>query len=150
MEHFEPDARLVEESYPITELPLCQLRLMNDTRFPWLLLIPRRQGINEVFELNETEQRQLWHEASRIGQAFKTLMEADKLNVASLGNLVAQLHVHLVLRRTDDDAWPGPVWGQGEATPYDLDTLAAMRDRVLAMLEGLDLKPDASPPPEAF
>ncbi|WP_299232077.1 HIT family protein [uncultured Halomonas sp.] len=140
MDHFEPDPRLVEDSYPITELPLCQLRLMNDSRFPWLLLIPRRHGISEVFELSEAEQRQLWHETSRIGQAFKALMGADKLNVASLGNVVAQLHMHLVLRRTEDELWPGPVWGQGEATPYDLDTLAAMRDRVLAMLEGPDLQ----------
>lgn len=144
MDHFEPDPRLVEDSYPVTELPLCQLRLMNDTRFPWLLLIPRKRGIREVFELDEAEQQQLWREAGRIGQAFKTLMEADKLNVASLGNVVAQLHVHLVLRREGDDAWPGPVWGQGEATPYDLDGLAAMRDRVLAMIEGLDLRPEAA------
>ncbi|MDR5900591.1 MULTISPECIES: HIT family protein [Halomonas] len=144
MDHFEPDPRLVEDSYPITELPLCQLRLMNDSRFPWLLLIPRRHGVSEVFELSEAQQRQLWRETSRIGQAFKALMEADKLNVASLGNVVEQLHVHLVLRRTDDGLWPGPVWGQGEALPYDLDTLAAMRDRVLAMLEGLDLQPEES------
>ena len=139
MDHFEPDARLVEDSYPVTELPLCQLRLMNDTRFPWLVLIPRRRGVSEVFELEEADQQQLWREAGRLGRAFKTLMEADKLNVASLGNLVPQLHLHLVLRREGDAAWPGPVWGQGEAEHYDLDALAAMRDRVLAMVEGLDL-----------
>ncbi len=139
MDHFEPDARLVEDSYPVTELPLCQLRLMNDTRFPWLVLIPRRRGVSEVFELDEADQQQLWREAGRLGRAFKTLMEADKLNVASLGNLVPQLHLHLVLRREGDAAWPGPVWGQGEAEHYDLDALAAMRDRVLAMVEGLDL-----------
>jgi len=139
MDHFEPDPRLVEDSYPVTELPLCQLRLMNDTRFPWLLLIPRRRGVSEVFELSDAEQQQLWREAGRIGRAFKVLIGADKLNVASLGNMVPQLHVHLVLRREGDAAWPGPVWGQGEAAPYDLDALAAMRDRVLAMVEGLDL-----------
>lgn len=144
MNRFEPDPRLIEDSYPITELPLCQLRLMDDTRFPWLLLIPRRHGVSELFELGEAQQQQLWREASRIGQAFKTLMEADKLNVATLGNVVAQLHIHLVLRRTDDDAWPGPVWGQGEPKPYNLDALATMRDRVLAMVEGLDLQPDES------
>lgn len=144
MDHFEPDARLVEDSYPVTELPLCQLRLMNDTRFPWLVLIPRRHGVSEVFELDEADQQQLWREAGRLGRAFKTLMEADKLNVASLGNLVPQLHLHLVLRREGDAAWPGPVWGQGEAEHYDLDALAAMRDRVLAMVEGLDLNGTAT------
>ncbi|MFP4264168.1 MAG: HIT domain-containing protein [Halomonas sp.] len=141
MDHFEPDSRLVEDSYPITELPLCQLRLMNDTRFPWLLLIPRKLGVSELFELDEAEQQQLWREAGRLGCAFKALLAADKLNVASLGNRVPQLHMHLVLRREGDDAWPGPVWGHGEAIPYDLDALAAMRDRVLAMVEGLDLSP---------
>ncbi|WP_300273438.1 HIT family protein [Halomonas sp.] len=144
MDHFEPDARLVEDSYPVTELPLCQLRLMNDTRFPWLVLIPRRHDVSEVFELDEADQQQLWREAGRLGRAFKTLMEADKLNVASLGNLVPQLHLHLVLRREGDAAWPGPVWGQGEAEHYDLDALAAMRDRVLAMVEGLDLNGTAT------
>lgn len=144
MDHFEPDPRLVEDSYPVTELPLCQLRLMNDTRFPWLVLIPRRHDVSEVFELDEADQQQLWREAGRLGRAFKTLMEADKLNVASLGNLVPQLHLHLVLRREGDAAWPGPVWGQGEAEHYDLDALAAMRDRVLAMVEGLDLNGTAT------
>lgn len=133
------DERLENDSYPITELPLCQLRLMDDTRYPWLLLIPRRPGVSEVFDLDEADQQQLWREASRIGCAFKAMLGADKLNVASLGNVVPQLHVHLVLRREDDEAWPGPVWGQGEPRRHDLDSLAAMRDRVLAMVEGLDL-----------
>lgn len=133
------DERLVEDSYPVTELPLCQLRLMDDTRYPWLMLIPRRRGVSEVFDLEEDDQQQLWREASRVGQAFKAMLGGDKLNVASLGNVVPQLHVHLVVRRQDDEAWPGPVWGQGEPQPYDLDDLAAMRDRVLAMVEGLDL-----------
>ena len=133
------DERLVEGSYPVTELPLCQLRLMDDTRYPWLMLIPRRRAVSEVFDLEEDDQQQLWREASRVGQAFKAMLGGDKLNVASLGNVVPQLHMHLVVRRQDDEAWPGPVWGQGEPRRHDLDSLAAMRDRVLAMVEGLDL-----------
>lgn len=140
MDAIELDARLAEDSYPVTELPLCQLRLMDDARYPWLMLIPRRRGASEVFDLNEADQQQLWREASRVGQAFKELLGGDKLNVASLGNVVPQLHVHLVLRRQGDEAWPGPVWGQGEPRRYDLDGLAAMRDRVLALVEGLDLE----------
>ncbi|WP_416139260.1 HIT domain-containing protein [Halomonas sp. HK25] len=142
MEDVALDERLAEGSYPVTELPLCQLRLMDDTRYPWLMLIPRRRGVSEVFDLDEADQCQLWREASRVGQAFKEFLGGDKLNVASLGNVVAQLHVHLVLRREDDEAWPGPVWGQGEPRRYDLDELAAMRGRVLAMVEGLDLEGD--------
>jgi len=142
MEDVALDERLAQDSYPVTELPLCQLRLMDDARYPWLMLIPRRRGVSEVFELDEADQQQLWREASRVGQAFKAFLGADKLNVASLGNVVPQLHVHLVLRRQDDEAWPGPVWGQGEPRRYDLDELAAMRDRVLALVEGLDLEAD--------
>lgn len=142
MEDAALDGRLEEDSYPVTELPLCQLRLMDDKRYPWLLLIPRRRGVSEIFDLDEADQQQLWREASRIGQALKEFLGADKLNVASLGNVVPQLHVHLVIRRESDETWPGPVWGQGESRRYNLDELAAMRDRVLALVEGLDLKAD--------
>ncbi|MCA1768679.1 MAG: HIT family protein [Halomonas sp.] len=136
------DERLEKDSYPVTELPLCQLRLMDDTRYPWLLLIPRRRGVSEIFDLDEADQQQLWREASLVGQALKEFLRGDKLNVASLGNVVPQLHVHLVVRRESDETWPGAVWGQGEPHRYSLDELAAMRDRVLALVEGLDLKAD--------
>ncbi|MBB3142400.1 HIT family protein [Halomonas organivorans] len=138
MSDFEPDSRLVEDSYPVTELPLCQLRLMNDTRYPWLVLIPRRQDVVEVFDLDDDAQQRLWQEAGLVGRALKETLGGDKLNIATLGNMVPQLHVHVILRRQGDDAWPGPVWGQGTAEPYDLDALAAMRDRLLAMVEGID------------
>lgn len=145
MTDFEPDARLVEDTYPVTELPLCQLRLMNDTRYPWLVLVPRRPGASEIFDLDEAEQQQLWREGTALGRALKAFMGGDKLNIATLGNVVTQLHLHVIVRRHDDAAWPGPVWGQGEAIPYDLDALAEMRDRLLAEVEGLDLEP-AQPP----
>ncbi|WP_163558413.1 HIT family protein [Halomonas sp. NO4] len=139
MGSFEADPRLVEDSYPVTELPLCQLRLMDDARFPWLVLIPRRPGVSELFELDPTDQQQLWHEATRVGESLLRLCQGDKLNVASLGNMVAQLHVHVVVRHRGDAAWPGPVWGHGKAEPYDLDALAAMRDHLLARISNLDL-----------
>lgn len=132
------DPRLIEDTHPLTELPLCQLRLMDDTRYPWLVLIPRRSGAVEVFDLSEDDQQQLWHEAGLLGRALKETLGGDKLNIATLGNLVPQLHLHVVLRREGDDAWPGPVWGQGQADPYDLDGLAAMRDRLLAIVDGID------------
>ncbi|APE30565.1 histidine triad protein [Halomonas aestuarii] len=139
MQDFEPDGRLVADTYPVTELPLCQLRLMDDARFPWLVLVPRRQAISEVFELEASAQQQLWREATEVGRALLEVMEGDKLNIASLGNVVAQLHVHVIVRRREDAAWPAPVWGHGRAEPYDPDGLADMRDTVLAVLEGLDL-----------
>ncbi|MFG6157854.1 HIT domain-containing protein [Halomonas sp. 1390] len=139
MPDFEPDARLVADTYPITELPLCQLRLMDDARFPWLVLVPRRHEVSEVFELDDRAQRQLWREATAVGRALLEALEGDKLNIASLGNVVAQLHVHAVVRRREDAAWPAPVWGHGRAEPYDPDALADMRARILAELERLDL-----------
>ena len=132
------DPRLIEDTHPVTELPLCQLRLMDDTRYPGLVLIPRRAGAVEVFDMSEDDQQQLWREAGLLGRAIKETLGGDKLNIATLGNMVPQLHLHLVLRREGDDAWPGPVWGQGQAEPYDLDGLAAMRDRLLAIVDGLD------------
>jgi diadenosine tetraphosphate (Ap4A) HIT family hydrolase len=140
MPDFEPDPRLVDDSYPVTELPLCQLRLMDDTRFPWLVLVPRRPGVSEVFDLEEADQQQLWREATRLGRAMLRGLGGDKLNLASLGNRVAQLHVHVIVRRRDDAAWPGPVWGHGKAQAYDLDTLATMRSRLLAEVEALSLR----------
>ncbi|NIC07115.1 HIT domain-containing protein [Billgrantia bachuensis] len=137
MSSVQLDERLVRDSYPVAELPLCQLRLMDDTRFPWLILIPRRAEVSEVFDLNEADRQQLWREASEVGYMLKALTQADKINIANLGNVVAQLHVHIVARLRGDDAWPGPVWGQGQPQPYDLDGLASMRDHLLARLDGL-------------
>ncbi|MDX5378569.1 MAG: HIT family protein [Halomonas sp.] len=134
------DERLVRDSYPVAELPLCQLRLMDDTRFPWLILIPRRSGVSEVFDLEAADQRQLWHEVGEVGRMLKTLTQADKINVANLGNVVSQLHVHVVARQRDDDAWPGPVWGHGAPQPYDRNDLASRRDYLLAQLDGMKLQ----------
>lgn len=139
MATFELDARLAADSHLVTELPLCQLRLMNDARYPWLLLIPRRTAIREVFELDAADQRQLWREATAVGESLMERLGDDKLNIATLGNVVAQLHIHVILRRRNDEAWPGPVWGRGEARPYAPDALAEMRDRLLAKVQALDL-----------
>ncbi|ALM53937.1 HIT domain-containing protein [Halomonas huangheensis] len=131
------DPRLVADSYPLTELPLCQLRLMDDSRYLWLILIPRRAGVSEVFELSPEDQHQLWREAAIIGKAIKAHRDGDKLNIASLGNMVPQLHIHVIVRHQGDAAWPGPVWGQGQAEPYDKEYLAEVRERVLAIVSGI-------------
>jgi diadenosine tetraphosphate (Ap4A) HIT family hydrolase len=139
MPAFEPDARLVDDSYPVTELPLCQLRLMDDARFPWLVLVPRHPGISEIFELDEADQQQLWREATRVGQTLKAALQGDKLNIAALGNQVPQLHVHVIVRRETDAAWPGPVWGQGASEQYSADqltsTLASLRELLATITE---------------
>jgi diadenosine tetraphosphate (Ap4A) HIT family hydrolase len=117
MSEFALDHRLAADSLPVAELELCSLRLMNDRRFPWLLLIPRRVRCVEILDLGRADQTRLWNEILLVSGLLKNLVKPDKLNVAALGNQVAQLHVHLIARYRDDAAWPMPVWGSGPGEP---------------------------------
>lgn len=119
MRNFELDARLAADSVPVADLELCSLRLVNDRRFPWLLLIPRRAGCTEVLDLAADDQAQLWQEVLQVAAIMRALTQPDKLNIATLGNQVAQLHIHVIARFRGDVAWPRPVWGVGEAEPSD-------------------------------
>lgn len=114
------DARIEAASAFVADLPLCQVRLQDDARWPWLVLIPRGAGLREIEDLSGDDRRLLLDEVVAAGAAVRRLGEAadqpvEKLNVAALGNVVPQLHVHVVGRRADDEAWPGPVWGAGQA-----------------------------------
>ena len=111
------------DSHWVVDGPLSQLRLMDDTRFPWLVLVPRIAGAVEWFELEAGEQRQLLDEVTRAGRLLKAEFSHSKINVGALGNIVRQLHVHVVARHADDAAWPGPVWGSGEALQFSADAL---------------------------
>lgn len=110
--------QLARDSLPIGDLTLCQLRLINDASFPWLLLVPKRADIGELIELDEADRAVLMQEITAVSQALKTLTGCDKLNVAALGNMVPQLHIHVIARFKGDPAWPKPVWGQVPARPY--------------------------------
>jgi diadenosine tetraphosphate (Ap4A) HIT family hydrolase len=103
----------------IGDLPLSRVLISNDANYPWLLLVPRRLGISEITDLAETEQAQLMAEIARVARALKGVTACDKLNIATLGNVVPQLHVHVIARRHGDAAWPRPVWGAVEAIAYD-------------------------------
>jgi len=127
MSDFTLHPRLAADTLPITDLPLCQVRLMNDARYAWLVLVPRRGDIREVYELSADDQAQLWKEATALGKALMAARKGDKLNLATLGNMVPQLHLHVIVRHQGDDAWPGPVWGQGSALAYAPTQEAAMR-----------------------
>ncbi len=110
-------------SEPLGELGLCHARLQDDARFPWIVLIPRVQGVREIEDLAPEDRRRLLDEAIAAGAAVRAVGEAlgrpvEKLNMGQLGNVTPQLHVHVVGRRMDDPAWPGPVWGSGEARRY--------------------------------
>ena len=132
---FELDPRLVADTFLVGETPLSQVLLMNDARYPWLILVPRRSDVTEPFELSGTDQAQLWQESMRLGEAMKVHFAADKINIAALGNQVAQLHVHHIARFHTDDAWPGPVWGVGSAVPYSDAARDALIDELRSLLQ---------------
>ena len=134
-ERFELDQRLAADTFLVAETPLSQVLLMNDARYPWLILVPRRSDATEPFELSEADQAQLWQESMRLGEAMKAHFAADKLNIAALGNQVAQLHVHHIARFHTDDAWPGPVWGVGSAVSYSDAIRDALLDELRTLLQ---------------
>jgi diadenosine tetraphosphate (Ap4A) HIT family hydrolase len=103
--------KLKEDTIDIGDLPLCKVLVIKDANYPWLLLVPRRPEKIEIIDLDEVEQAQLTAEVSRVARALKDITKCDKLNIAALGNMVPQLHVHVIARRTSDVAWPRPVWG---------------------------------------
>lgn len=115
---FALDGRLAADTCHVASLPLCDVLLMNDARFPWLILVPRRPGLSEIADLPEADRTTLWQEVDRAAAALRAYAPCDKLNLGALGNIVRQLHVHVVARREGDAAWPGPVWGSGPAQPY--------------------------------
>ena len=121
---FELDSRLATDSVLIADGPLSQIRLMNDDRFPWIVLVPRVPGASEWIDLNGDQQRLLLAEINQISRHLKQKPGVAKLNIGALGNIVPQLHIHLVGRREGDAAWPGPVWGTGPAQRFDPDVLA--------------------------
>ena len=113
------DPQLQRDSVAIGDLPLCQVRLMNDANYPWLLLIPRRANVTELIDLGDADQALLMREVTQAVRALKTQTMCDKINVAAIGNVVAQLHVHVVARFRTDAAWPKPVWGHLPARAHD-------------------------------
>lgn len=131
---FVLDLRLKADTHHVASLALCDVLLMNDTRFPWLILVPRQAGLVEICDLGEEQQTLLWHEVNKASRALRALEPFDKLNLGALGNIVRQLHVHLVGRREGDAAWPGPVWGSGRALPY---ADVAMRSLIAKLRDGL-------------
>ena len=132
---FEVDERLVADSHGIAQFPLSEVRLMNDARYKWFLLVPRRDAMVEFVDLDLADQAQLVSEISFMSIALKSLYAPQKLNVAMLGNMVPQLHVHVIGRNEGDAAWPAPVWGVGEMVAYEADAVLAVREAVVKFIE---------------
>jgi diadenosine tetraphosphate (Ap4A) HIT family hydrolase len=126
MTTFILDARLEADTVPVVDLALSTVRLMDDAAYPWLVLVPRRAGLVELIDLAPAERAQLIEEIAAAETALARATRCHKLNVGALGNLVAQLHVHVVARFDTDAAWPGPVWGAAPRTPYGEERRAAL------------------------
>ncbi|WP_433848988.1 HIT domain-containing protein [Brucella pseudogrignonensis] len=118
MEQFELDKRLNVDTFLVAKLGLCELRLMNDKRWPWLILVPRRAKLSEIHDLTPLDQTILTFEATMVSQALKSTTNCRKINTGALGNMVRQLHMHVIARNEGDAGWPGPVWGHGTREPY--------------------------------
>lgn len=116
---FKLHSQLAADSIAVGDLPLCRVLLMNDSRFPWLILVPRRDNLQEIYELSMLDQQLFWQESALVAEKLVQLTQADKMNIAAIGNRVPQLHVHHIARFKTDAAWPDPVWGQGKAKPYN-------------------------------
>jgi diadenosine tetraphosphate (Ap4A) HIT family hydrolase len=115
---FDLDPRLAGDTVVVGDLALCRVLMMRDARYAWLVLVPRIPGLVEVADLDDDERALLWREVDLAGEALRAVAPCDKLNIGALGNVVRQLHVHVVARNEGDAAWPGPVWGAGPAQPY--------------------------------
>lgn len=123
---FDLDKRLEADSEWICNMSLCQVRIMNDARFVWLLLIPMRDGVVEIIDLSNDDRALLMEEVSQVCETLAKLVKPHKLNVAALGNMVSQLHMHVIARQVDDAAWPGPIWGNGDAIAYEPKVLTKL------------------------
>lgn len=119
--HLHP--QLADDTHPLAHWPLCEVRLMDDAHHPWLILVPRVEDAVDITDLDATQQATLMREIDRAARALQSAVKPHKLNVAALGNVVPQLHVHVIARYRDDIAWPRPVWGTATAQPYSPEQL---------------------------
>jgi len=127
---FELHPQLSTDTIEVGDLALCKVLLMNQAQVPWLILVPRRDNVREIYTLNEADQKQLWLETCLISKMAMRLFEGDKLNTGALGNVVPQLHMHIIVRYKDDPAWPHPVWGVLEPHPYTTEELKLVRENL--------------------
>ncbi|MGF1593537.1 MAG: HIT domain-containing protein [Kiloniellaceae bacterium] len=133
-EDFALHERLAADTITLADWPLCRVLLMNDAGYPWLILVPRRPGLTEIHDLDPAARTRLTEEICRASRALQSAVTPGKINIGALGNLVPQLHVHVIARFRDDPAWPGPVWGARPAVPY---APAALVERKAALMAAL-------------
>ena len=131
---FELHPRLRQDCIEVGRFDLCRLLIMNDSQFPWFILVPEKPGLQEIYQLDKADRALLIEESSALADALATLYRADKMNIAAIGNLVPQLHIHHIVRYRTDKAWPAPIWGKFDAVPYQEEELNAMLTRLKIQL----------------
>lgn len=127
---FHLHSRLSQDCIIVGRFDLCLLLLMNDENYPWFILVPQVDQVSEIFQLSDNEQKQLHEESIHLSKVLSRVFEANKMNIAALGNVVPQLHVHHIVRYTADIAWPAPIWGVAPAKPYSQDKLNAILAKI--------------------
>jgi diadenosine tetraphosphate (Ap4A) HIT family hydrolase len=132
---FALDPRLAADTHRVGDLPLSRVLLFDDARFPWLVLVPREPGLRDLIDLAHDDQHLLLDEINRCAHVLHALDKPDKLNIAALGNVVAQLHVHVIARYMSDAAWPRPVWNVGERVPFEADVVRRRLGSLRAALQ---------------
>lgn len=135
MTDFVLHQQLLQDSVLITELPLSMVRLINDAHYPWLILVPTVANVSEIIHLSDSQQIQLFKESAMISKVLTHLFTPDKLNIAALGNMVPQLHLHHIVRYQSDVSWPKPIWGQVAAKPYTQEILVEQTQLIKTAIE---------------
>ncbi len=131
---FNLHPQLVTDGIELADFPLCKLLLCNDSAYPWFILVPKVAEISEIYQLDWQQQQQLLNESSLLSELLMQVFDGDKMNVAALGNVVEQLHVHHVVRFKSDAQWPKPIWGQQALTPYSDEEVTALKAKLLPQL----------------
>lgn len=137
-DRFELDSRLARDTFHVTDLPLCNVRLMDNKHFPWLILVPQVPAAREWIDLEREQQHQLSDEIAIVSHILNALVTPDKLNIATLGNMVGQLHIHVIARYKTDKAWPNPVWGT-ESAYYSEEESNRLAYEIRTALDSLQL-----------
>ena len=132
---FQLHPRLKQDCIAIGRFDLCQLLMMNDSQYPWFILVPEKADIKEIYQLSKQERHALTEESSYLAENLATLYKADKMNIAAIGNLVPQLHIHHVVRYQADKSWPAPIWGKFAAVPYTQQQITDNIDQVKEQLK---------------
>ena len=136
------DKKLQQDSFFIADLELCKVLLMNDANYPWLILVPRQNNLKDIVDLSFDDQIILLKEINFVEEIFKKEFEFDKLNIANLGNVVSQLHIHVIARKKNDATFPRPVWGNAQALEYSGNNLTKTLEKIQKYFKNVDRKSD--------